>query len=388
MRRLVAFASAVVLVDTVFFAALAPLLPSFEDEFGLSKGQVGILVAMYALGGIAGALPAGWFATRIGIRATVLAGLGTLMATSIAFGLADSYWLLVVTRFAQGIGGAFCWTGALAWLVSGTPAARRGEMIGFAMSGAIVGALLGPVLGAAASGFGRLPAFAGVAAVALVLALWALRLERPAPEEAQPLRLLLSAVRSRRVLTGMWLLALPALLFGVVSVLAPLQLSRLGWGTVGIAATFLVAAAIEAAINPAIGIWSDRQSRLAPIRFGLLAAPAVSLAIPWIDARWLLSVFVVLAGISYGVFWAPAMAMLTDAWEVMGLGYGLGFALMNFAWAPGNVIGAAVGGGLAEAAGDVAAYSAAAAACLVTFAVIAAPTRRLSRQPVGETRAG
>ncbi len=370
MRRLVLFASAVVLVDTIFFAALAPLLPTFEEELGLSKGQAGLLVAMYALGGIAGAVPAGWLATRVGIRATVLAGLAILAGTSIAFGLVDSYWQLDVARFAQGFGGALCWTGALAWLVSGTPTERRGEMIGFAMSGAIVGALLGPVLGGAASTVGRLPAFAGVAVLAGILAVIALQLPAPARGEAQPLRLIFVALRSRRVLAGMWLLALPALLFGVLSVLAPLQLSSLGWGTVGIAATFFVSAAIEAALSPATGIWSDRRGRLAPIRFGLLAAPVVCLTIPWIQDRWLLSVFVILAGISYGVFWAPAMAMLSDSWEAIGLGHGLGFALMNFAWAPGNVVGAAVGGGLAEVAGDVAAYAAAAALCLVTFAAL------------------
>lgn len=370
MRRLVLFASAVVLVDTIFFAALAPLLPTFEEELGLSKGQAGLLVAMYALGGIAGAVPAGWLATRVGIRATVLAGLAILAGTSIAFGLVDSYWQLDVARFAQGFGGALCWTGALAWLVSGTPTERRGEMIGFAMSGAIVGALLGPVLGGAASTVGRLPAFAGVAVLAGILAVIALQLPAPARGEAQPLRLIFVALRSRRVLAGMWLLALPALLFGVLSVLAPLQLSSLGWGTVGIAATFFVSAAIEAALSPATGIWSDRRGRLAPIRFGLLAAPVVCLTIPWIQGRWLLSVFVILAGISYGVFWAPAMAMLSDSWEAIGLGHGLGFALMNFAWAPGNVVGAAVGGGLAEVAGDVAAYAAAAALCLVTFAAL------------------
>ena len=38
---------------------------------------------------------------------------------------------------------------------------------------------------------------------------------------------------------------------------------------------------------------------------------------------------------------------------------------MNFAWAPGNVVGSAVGGGLAELAGDAAAYSVVAGLCVV-----------------------
>ena len=379
MRRLVAFACAVVLVDTLFFAALAPLLPDFESELGLSKSEVGLLVGTYALGGILGAIPAGLLATRAGIRATVLAGLAVLAVSCVAFGLVDSYWLLVVTRLLQGVGGAFCWTGALAWLVSGTPADRRGEMIGYAMAGAIAGALLGPVLGAAASAVGRGPAFGAVAVLAGILAVWALRLPAPVRDEAQPLRLLLDAVRSRRVLAGMWLLALPALLFGLLGVLAPLQLSVLGWGTFGVAATFVAATAVEALFTPLFGRWSDRRGRLAPVRVGLLAAAGLALVIPWMDSRWTLSVVIVAAGVSFATLWTPAMAMMSEGWEARGLGHGLGFALMNFAWAPGNVAGAAVGGGLAEVAGDVAAYAAAAGICLVTFAALFGWQRRPAR---------
>jgi hypothetical protein len=76
------------------------------------------------------------------------------------------------------------------------------------------------------------------------------------------------------------------------------------------------------------------------------------------------------------------MALMSDGWEAMGIGHGLGFALMNFAWAPGNVIGSAVGGGLAEAAGDVAAYAAAAVVCLVTFAALFGIGRRPARVAV------
>ena len=68
--------------------------------------------------------------------------------------------------------------------------------------------------------------------------------------------------------------------------------------------------------------------------------------------------------------------MLTDSWEAIGLAHGLGFALMNFAWAPGNVVGSAVGGGLAELAGDAAAYSIVAALCVATFLALRPRLRR------------
>jgi MFS family permease len=376
VRKLVAFSSAVVLVETIFFAALSPLLPTLADELALAKWQTGLLVAMYALGGIAGAIPGGIAASRVGVRPTALAGLAVLAGTSVAFGLVESYWALCLTRFVQGFGGSLCWTAALAWLVSTAPKERRGELIGVAMAAAIGGALFGPVLGGAASHFGREQAFAGVAVLAGALAVVTLRLEAPPRGERQPLAILLVALRSPRVLAGMWLLLLPAMLFGTLSVLTPLQLDRLGWGTLGVSATFFLAAALEASVSPAIGRWSDRRGRLAPIRFGLVASVCVSLAIPWIGERWLLSVFVVLAGIAYGVFWAPSMAMLSDGWEAAGVEHGLGFALMNFAWAPGNVVGTAVGGTVADLGGDIAAYSLLAALCAVTFVLLRARVRR------------
>jgi MFS family permease len=372
VRRLLALASSIVLVETIFFAAVSPLLPGFAEELDLSKGESGLLVAMYALGGIVGAVPSAIVATRLGVKTTVVLGLVLVTATSVLFGIVDSYWLLDATRLAQGVAGALCWTGALAWIVDATPQERRGETIGIAMSAAIVGALLGPVVGGAASHFGRAPAFGGVAGLALALAIVALQTPSPPAEERQPLRLVLVALRERSVLAGMWLLTLPALLFGTLSVLGPLQLDRLGWSAVGVAATYAVAAVFEASLSPVIGRWSDRKGRLAPIRIGLVASTTVCLVIPWIGERWLLSAFVVLAGCAFGTFWSPAMAMLSDGWEGAGVGHALGFSLMNFAWAPGNVLGSAAGGGVAEAAGDVVAYGMLAALCAgtVTGAIV------------------
>jgi MFS family permease len=60
------------------------------------------------------------------------------------FGLADEIWLLDSLRFAQGIGAAIAWTGALAWLATEAPIERRGEMLGIAFAAAVTGALLGP----------------------------------------------------------------------------------------------------------------------------------------------------------------------------------------------------------------------------------------------------
>ena len=47
MRRILLLVGAIVLVDTLFFAALTPLLPHYADELGLGKAGAGLLAAAY-----------------------------------------------------------------------------------------------------------------------------------------------------------------------------------------------------------------------------------------------------------------------------------------------------------------------------------------------------
>src|SRR5687767_15960079 len=89
MRRLLLLVSAIVFVDTMFYAAITPLLPRYSEELGLSKSAAGVLTAAYPAGTLLASLPAGWLAVRIGVRPTVVIGLALLSASSVAFGLAN-----------------------------------------------------------------------------------------------------------------------------------------------------------------------------------------------------------------------------------------------------------------------------------------------------------
>ena len=80
------------------------------------------------------------------------------------------------------------------------------------------------MLGAIADTAGPEPVFSGVGVVALGLIVWTLR--TPARRPAPPPRLakLLAALRDPGVLTGLWLMSLPGLLFGTLNVLGPLRM--------------------------------------------------------------------------------------------------------------------------------------------------------------------
>ena len=174
----------------------------------------------------------------------------------------------------------------------------------------------------------------------------------------------------RKIQIGVWLTLLPALLFGNLSVLAPLRFSDLGWGAVAVGGTWLVMTIVEAAWAPILGRATDHFGRMAPLRAALLASAIASFVLPWPQTAWLLAIVVVMAGFSYGTFWTPAMTMVTDEAEIVGLEYGYAFALVNIAWAPGQAGGAAIGGALASATSDAFPYLALCGVCLVTYAAL------------------
>ncbi len=371
LRLLFFVAGAVIFFDTVFYAAVVPLLPSLTRELHLSKASAGVLTAGYAAGTLVGSLPGGMLAERYGPRVTLYAGLTMMGGASLAFGLLNNVALLDAARFVQGLGGACTWAGSMVWVISVAPPEQRGGAIGGALAAGIAGALVGPVVGTLAHALGRGPVFSAVLLVAAGLAIALTIL--PAPPAQQPARAGPSLARQLRrpaIVLGMWLVALPAMASGAINVLGPLRLGQLGAGAAAIGATFLVAAGAEASISPMVGRVSDRRGRIFPLRIGLAAAAVALLLFTLPRTGLLLAVVIMLETVTLGGFWAPAMAMLSDAADVHGMSQAYALALINFAWAAGQIVGAAGGGALAKAAGDGVPFALASALCAATLGVI------------------
>jgi MFS family permease len=371
LRLLFLVAGAVVFFDTVFYSAVVPLLPTLTRELHLTKASAGIMTAGYAAGTLVGSLPGGMLAERAGPRVTLYTGLALMGSSSLAFGLLHNVPLLDAARFIQGVGGACTWAGSMVWLIIESPPERRGSAIGGALAAGIGGALFGPVVGTLAHSLGRGPVFSAVVLVAAGLAAAVAMLPRPAAPELDPGRAPLSRqLRQPAIVLGMWLVVLPALASGALNVLAPLRLSRLGAGAAGIGATFLIAAAIEAAVSPVVGHVSDRRGRMLPLRIGLASAAVALMFFTLPSSAVLLAVVIVLEAVALGTFWAPAMAMLSDAADSHGMSQAYALALVNLAWAAGQIAGAGGGGSLAKAAGDGVPFALAAGLCALTLGLL------------------
>jgi MFS family permease len=378
MRRLLVLVAVLVFVDTMLYAALTPLLAHFTRELGLSKGDAGALVAAYAGGALIAALPGGLAAVRLGARRTVLAGLALMGLASLGFAFAGSFWTLFAARLLQGCGSSFTWAAAFAWLLAATPQRRRGEVIGAAMGAAVFGALFGPVIGATAALAGRAAVFSALAALALLLAAWAMRVQAAPPHEPSAAALS-RALANRSFVGGLGLMSLASLLFGILVVLAPLHLAGAGWGAGAIGAVWLIAAALEAVESPLLGRMSDRRGALLPVRFALAASVLLSLALAAGAHPTVYAPLVVLASTAYGALFTPAFALIADGAEQAGLAQGMAFGLMSAAWALGAVVGPAAAGAIAGATGDWIPYVLAAAVCAGTLAALRASPRRADR---------
>src|ERR671914_19356 len=159
MRRLLALTSAIVLVDTILYGTLTPLVPYFSEEFGLSKSAVGILSGAFGAGVLVGSAPGAYLASRAGVRAAAITGLVLMSVTSLAFGLAEAAWVLVLARFVGGFGSSLSWVAA----------------------------------------------FAAVGAAGIGISLWAAVESAPGPAERRPLLGTLRALLRPRLATGLWL---------------------------------------------------------------------------------------------------------------------------------------------------------------------------------------
>jgi MFS family permease len=370
-RRLVFVISAVMFLDTLLYAAIAPLLPGLAHELRLSKLSAGVMTASYPIGMLIGSLPGGVLAARAGPRFALCTGLTLLAASTIAFGFLNNAAALDVARFVEGLGGACSWAGGLAWLAAETPIERRGAMMGRAVGAGVGGALFGPVVGTVATAIGRPAAFGAVAVAAGLLIAATRRLVSHHVASEQGLGAMVAVLRQPRVALAMWLMALPAIAAGMTAVLGPLRLHRFGAPAAAIGATFIIAAAIEAMIAPVVGSLSDRRGRLTPLRYGLAVETVALCSFTLPDGAALLAVVIIVISGVMGAFWAPSMAMLADAAERHELDQGLAAALMNLAWAAGEVVGSVGGGALSKSAGDGLPMAIAAALCAATLAALA-----------------
>jgi MFS family permease len=88
----------------VQFQSVAAIAPLLGADFGVSLADIGILVGLYSVPGIALALPGGAVGQRFGDKKTVLAGLVLMMAGSCIMAFSSSWSGQISGRLVAGVG--------------------------------------------------------------------------------------------------------------------------------------------------------------------------------------------------------------------------------------------------------------------------------------------
>ncbi len=107
-RLLVAILLGVIPLSQFPIDVYTPAIPTMVAEFGTSNTLIQNSVSAYVLGMALGLLPVGIIADARGRKPTLLVCLALLVLASIGIAVTNEVWLLLVLRFAQGLGGCAC----------------------------------------------------------------------------------------------------------------------------------------------------------------------------------------------------------------------------------------------------------------------------------------
>ena len=389
LPREVAILSAVSFTVALGYGIVAPGIPAFARQFGVSVAAAATVISAFALMRVVFAMPAGRLVDRFGSRRVMAAGIAVVAASSILAGLSQSFAQLLVLRGVGGLGSAMFSVSAQALLLGSVPASQRGRASGLYTGGFLLGGITGPALGGVVAAWSlRAPFFlyGGLLLVPAVIAAAAFGpAARPATGRAaattrESLAVLAGALRSRayRAVAAVNFADGFAVL-GVRGAIIPLfvrdSLHRPAtWTGIG----FLVFAALNgAALFPA-GRVADTLGRRPVMVAGCAISAAGLLLLAVLPGLWAYLAALAVAGAGSGLLDVAPSAMLGDLLSAQARQDGILVAFYQMAGDAGAVTGPVVAGLLVDGESYPTAFALAggvlAAACLLA-AVTREPPR-------------
>ena len=281
-----------------------PIVPLFALDLGAAPFAVGLIVSMRWATRLVADIPVGAASERVGRRAIFTWGIVLIAASGIASATAPSWQWLLLSRVLEGIGAGMSSTAGLAAVADlSTPATRGRHLSSYQASQRIgfwFGPLIGGTIGAALNLRMALWAYAVLAILAILPALFVVESRHRAPSvHASPMAALGLLARSRDfvlisavsfvvffTMTGAQFTALPLLAVDELR----LGADFIGW------ALFLSNTVGFALLYPS-GLISDRYGRRTII-VALLATAVLGLILMALaaDAAWILVASLAMGG--------------------------------------------------------------------------------------------
>jgi MFS transporter, FSR family, fosmidomycin resistance protein len=147
-----------------------PMQPFMQDEFGLSKAQLGGITAAFSLSSGAAQLPAGWLADRIGPTWLITVGVLGVGLCGILVGLSSSYVILLMSLVLMGLMAGGYHPASTPLISLSVPPNQRGRALGLHLIGGNSSFFLAPLIaGGIASAWGWRGSFIALALPTIVL---------------------------------------------------------------------------------------------------------------------------------------------------------------------------------------------------------------------------
>lgn len=315
-----------VLVAAAFAVAIgyglvAPVLPQYARSFDVSVTAASVVVSAFAFFRLVFAPAGGFLVDKLGERWVYMSGLLIVVVSTLATGLAQSYWQLLVFRGLGGLGSTMFTISAMALLTRLSPPGARGRIAGLYATAFLLGNIGGPVLGGLLAEFGmRVPFFVYSFTLLVATGVVAVFLRggrRPSaddglPEqEALPVREALRHSGYRAALVSSFVNGWSS--FGVRVAIVPLFAAANFDAGPGIAGTALASFAVGTAAVISVAGWlSDRYGRRPLVIGGLLVSGVSTLVLGWCDTVPLLVAASVVAGMGAGVLNPAQQASVAD----------------------------------------------------------------------------
>jgi MFS family permease len=153
-------------VDMVGLLMVIPLMPFYARKMGAGSFMVTVMVVSFTAAQLLSAPLWGRFSDKYGRRPALLVGLGAAAMAYLVFAVANSIWLLLLSRIVQGAGGGTVGV-VQAYVADATEPENRAKALGWLSAATNVGVALGPPMGSLALLAGH--AGPGVMAAALCL---------------------------------------------------------------------------------------------------------------------------------------------------------------------------------------------------------------------------
>jgi MFS family permease len=344
-------------LDAAGYSVIVPVAPEIADRTGSGPATIGLLVATFPAGMVAGFWLAGRGVERRGVRVVLAVSLLLVALGSLGFVLGDSLTAYFVARCLMGLGSGGLWIGVTFDTLDRWPG-QEYVCMSRIFAAYSIGGLVGPALGA----MGGIAA-PFVAYLVLVLAAIPAVLLVPRPTERRTFSSDRAALRTR----GFWLAA-GAILFAVLALgmlegVLPLHFAeRLSQAEIG---ALYVGLSLVVAVS-ATGAGSRRPRAMI---FGAVFLTVAGISLAGVVTEvplWLLALL--LAGIGVGIANTGSLGVLVESVSVQRIVTAM--VVWSQVGIVGYLIGPLAGGAIAEGLGFEAIGLVPAAAGLAVLALL------------------